>query len=66
MKSLNYKMADEVFEDLATIQKHLTQTTGIPCSQKAALVALITQAANVVRNTGKLWSWEGNGKEWEA
>ncbi len=65
MKVLNYKMPEEFFDDLAVIQQYLERTTMIKCSQKAALVALMHQAANVVKNTGKLWSWEGKNAEWE-
>lgn len=65
MKVLNYKLPDDFFEDLAVVQSHLEKTTGIKCTQKSALMALMHQAANVVRNTGKLWSWEGKNAEWE-
>lgn len=52
-------------EDLEVVREHYSQLGGVKLTKVQALKRLLHETANVINNTGKLWSWEGNDAGWE-
>lgn len=65
MKAINMKLEDMYHEDLEVVREHYSQLGGVKLSKSQALKRLLHESANVINNTGKLWSWEGNDADWE-
>lgn len=63
MKAINMPLEDEYHEALELIQQHYSKLSGVKLTKVQALKRLLYETSNVIKNTGKLWSWEGNGAE---
>lgn len=58
-------LEDEYHEDLEFIRQYYSKLSGVKLTKVQTLKRLLHETSNVINNTGKLWSWEGNGAERE-
>lgn len=66
VKNLNIPLAVERHEDLEIIKEYYSRISGTRLSKSQAVSRLLYETANVIRNTGKLWSEGGNKTDFEA
>lgn len=66
VKNLNIPLAVERHEDLEIIKEYYSRISGTRLSKSQAVSRLLYETANVIRNTGNLWSEGGNSTDFGA